>query len=77
METSDKKKHDFLQAVITICNEKVQKKREGDTRRRIEKAKVTARLDEKIEAGRKVHKKKRYRVEGKLDAARERKRLRG
>ena len=77
MDKSDKKKHNFLQAINTIRNEKVQKKKEGDARRRIEKAKVTARIEEKIEVARKANKKKRYRAEGKLEADRERKRLRG
>ena len=77
MEKSEKKKHAFLQAVNTIRNEKVQKKKEGNIRRRAAKAKVDARLDEKIEAGRKIVKKRRYRSEGKIEASRERKRLRG
>jgi len=77
MDKSEKKKHAFLSALNTIRNEKVQKKKEGNIRKRIEKAKVDARVEEKIEAGRKIHKKRRYRSEGKMEATRERKRLRG
>lgn len=77
MEKSEKKKHSFIQAINTIRNEKVKKKKEGNIRRRVEKAKVTARIEKKIEDGRKVIKKRRYRTEGKIEAHREKKRLRG
>ena len=77
MDSSEKKKYTFLQAVNTIRNEKVAKKKEANTKRRIERAKVNARKEEKIAAARKVNMKRKYRAEGKIEAARERKKLRG
>ena len=77
MDASEKKKHSFLQAVNTIRNEKVAKKRESNARRKAERAKEQAKTDERIEAARKINMKRKYRAEGKIQAARERKRLRG
>jgi len=77
MDADEKKKHSFLQAVNTIRNEKVAKKRVSNAKRRVEKAKVNAKKTEAMAEVRKVNLKKRYRAEGKIEAARERKKLRG
>ena len=77
MDASEKKKHAFLQAVNTIRNEKVAKKKESNARRQKERAKVQEREQERMDAARKVNMKRKYRTEGKIQAARERKRLHG
>jgi len=77
MDASEKKKFTFIQAVNTIRNEKVAKKKEGNARRRVEKARANAKKEEMIAAARKANLKRKYRAEGKLEAAKERKRLRG
>lgn len=77
MDASEKKKHAFLQAVNTIRNEKVAKKKESNARRQKERTKVQEREQERMDAARKVNMKRKYRTEGKIQAARERKRLHG
>mmetsp|Transcript_24553 Transcript_24553/g.36613 ORF Transcript_24553/g.36613 Transcript_24553/m.36613 type:complete len:1220 (-) Transcript_24553:1727-5386(-) len=77
MDKDEKKKYTFLQALSTIRNEKVTKKRAKNAEKRIEKAKQDAKKEEKLEAIRKVQQKRKYRTEGKLATAREAKRLRG
>mmetsp|Transcript_33925 Transcript_33925/g.74425 ORF Transcript_33925/g.74425 Transcript_33925/m.74425 type:complete len:1184 (-) Transcript_33925:107-3658(-) len=77
MDAQEKKKYSFMQAVNTIRNEKVAKKKIKNADRRLEKAKHDARKEEKLEAVSKANKKRKYRIEGKISAARERKRLRG
>lgn len=77
MEADEKKKYTFLQSVNTIRNEKRAKRKVKNAERRVEKAKESAKLEEKLEASRKARKRAHYRAEGKIDAAREQKRLRG
>ncbi len=77
MDASEKKKYTFIQAINTIRNEKVTKKRESNAKRRIEKARENAKKEEKLAAVRKANMKRKYRAEGKIEAARERKRLHG
>lgn len=77
MDADEKKKYTFMQAVNTIRNEKVAKKKTKNAERRVEKAKEDARKEAKLDAVRKANKKRQYRIDGKIAAARERKRLRG
>ena len=77
MDSSEKKKYTFLQAVNTIRNEKVAKKKESNARRQEKRAKENAKKAEMLEEVRKANMKRKYRTEGKIQAARERKRLRG
>lgn len=77
MDADEKKKYTFMQAVNTIRNEKVAKKKTKNAERRVEKAKEDARKEAKLDAARKANKKRQYRIDGKIAAARERKRLRG
>jgi len=77
MDADEKKKYTFLQAVNTIRNEKIAKKKESNTNRRLERAKEEAKKEEKLAAARKANMKRKYREEGKMEAARERKKHRG
>lgn len=77
MDSDEKKKYSFIQAVNSIRNEKVAKKKEGNAKRRVEKARANAKKEAILDAVRKANMKKRYRAEGKIEAARERKKLRG
>jgi ribosome biogenesis protein BMS1 len=77
MDSSEKKKYSFLQAVNTIRNEKVAKKKESNARRQVERAKVNEKTEERIAAATKINMKRKYRTDGKIQAARERKRLHG
>ena len=77
MDTQEKKKYAFMQAINTIRNEKVEKNKTKNAERRHEKAKQDAKKNEKIDEARKIRKKREYRKDGKIEAARERKRLRG
>ena len=77
MDASEKKKYTFLQAVNTIRNEKVAKKRESNAQRKVVKARENAKKEEKLAAVRKANLKRKYRAEGKIEAARERKRVHG
>ena len=77
MDADEKKKYTFLQAVNSIRNEKVSKRKESNARRQLERAKENAKKEEAIAAARKVNLKRKYRAEGKIQAARERKRLHG
>merc|ERR1712038_27539 len=77
MDASEKKKYSFIQAVNTIRHEKVAKKKEGNAKRRVEKAKENAKKEEMMAAVRKANLKRKYRAEGKIAAAKERKRLKG
>eukprot|EP00566_Odontella_aurita_P003905 CAMPEP_0113565530 /NCGR_PEP_ID=MMETSP0015_2-20120614/22227_1 /TAXON_ID=2838 /ORGANISM="Odontella" /LENGTH=1263 /DNA_ID=CAMNT_0000467735 /DNA_START=127 /DNA_END=3914 /DNA_ORIENTATION=- /assembly_acc=CAM_ASM_000160 len=77
MDSSERKKHAFVAAVNAIRNEKTSKKKVRNAERRAEKAKDDAKTQERIDAARKVNKKREYRADGKMMAARERKRMRG
>lgn len=76
MDSNEKKQAAFLQALNTIRNEKRTKKKETKAQRKIEKAKETAKFEEKIAAGRKANQKRKYRADGKIESARERKKMR-
>jgi len=75
MDSNEKRQAAFLQALNTIRNEKRTKKKETKAQRKIEKAKETAKLEEKIAAGRKANQKRKYRADGKIESARERKKM--
>lgn len=74
MESSEKKKFTFLQAVNTIRNEKVKVRKEKKRESNLEKAKKNAKKDVAIDAARKVNLKRRYRAEGKKEKFQEAKR---
>ena len=77
MEKDEKKKLTFMQALNTIRNEKVSIRKEKKVQKNIEKAKKNSKTDEAKEIARKTNKKRQYRAEGKRDAFREKKRLKG
>ena len=77
MDSGEKKKYSFIQAVNTIRNEKVAKKRQNNAKRRVVKARENAKKEEIMSAVRKANLKRKYRAEGKIEAAQERKKLRG
>ena len=77
MDASEKKKYTFLQAVNTIRNEKVAKKKDSNAKRQVQRLKDKEKRDEKFEAIKKVNLKRKYRTEGKVEAARDRKRVHG
>eukprot|EP00559_Dactyliosolen_fragilissimus_P005247 CAMPEP_0184860234 /NCGR_PEP_ID=MMETSP0580-20130426/5164_1 /TAXON_ID=1118495 /ORGANISM="Dactyliosolen fragilissimus" /LENGTH=1209 /DNA_ID=CAMNT_0027357269 /DNA_START=139 /DNA_END=3768 /DNA_ORIENTATION=- len=77
MDSLEKKKYTFMQAVNTIRNEKILKKKDINATRKLEREKKMAREEEKIAMARKANLKRKYRTEGKIEAARERKKLRG
>mmetsp|Transcript_28798 Transcript_28798/g.44026 ORF Transcript_28798/g.44026 Transcript_28798/m.44026 type:complete len:1176 (+) Transcript_28798:155-3682(+) len=77
MDADEKKKYTFLQAVSTIRNEKVTKRRETNAIKMAKKEKQNAKKEEAIMAYKKANIKKRYREEGKIKAAQDRKRLKG
>ncbi|KAL9178696.1 hypothetical protein ACHAXT_003827 [Thalassiosira profunda] len=77
MEADEKKKYTFVQAVNTIRNEKRAKRKEKNAERRLAKSKEQAKQEEKLEASRKARKRAKHRADGKIEAAQERKRLRG
>lgn len=74
MDSAEKKKYTFLQALNTIRNEKVKIRKQKKEERKSEVAKKTAKKDEAIAAARKINKKRQYRAEGKRDKQRESKR---
>ena len=77
MDASEKKKYSFIQAVNTIRNDKVIKRKQKNAERFAEKEKKNAKNEEKFAAIRKANKKREYRAEGKRDAVRMAKKLRG
>jgi ribosome biogenesis protein BMS1 len=77
MDAKEKKQFSFVQAVNSIRNEKVAKKKEGNAKRRVIKARENAKKEELRAIARKANMKRKYRAEGKIEAAQERKRLRG
>lgn len=77
MDAEEKKKYTFLQAVNTIRNEKVKKRRETNAKKQEERAKVNARKQALLDESRKANMKRKYRAEGKIEEARKRKALRG
>ena len=77
MDSNEKKKYTFLQAVNTIRNEKVAKKKESNAKRSVIKMKENAKKQEIYDAVKKINMKRKYRTEGKIDAARDRKRVHG
>lgn len=70
MDASEKKKYSFIQAVNTIRNDKVIKRKQKNAERFAEKEKKNAKNEEKFAAIRKANKKREYRAEGKRDAVR-------
>ena len=77
MDATEKKKHAFLEAINTVRNEKISKKRVKNAQRRVERAKEGAKKEERMAAVQKANKKRQYRSEGKMAGARDRKKSRG
>ena len=77
MEKDEKKKHTFIQALNTIRKEKKAIRKASKLERNAVKERQNAKKTKAIEEARKLNKKRRYRAEGKADAARERKRAKG
>jgi len=77
MDTNEKKRYTFLQALNTIRNDKVAKRKESKERSLHEKEKLNAGKEAKLEASRKANMKRKYRAEGKMEATREWKKTRG
>jgi len=74
MDTAEKKKFTFLQALNTIRNEKVKIRKQKKEESKLEKAKKNAKKEEALAAARKANKKRQYRAEGKKEKMREAKR---
>lgn len=74
MESSEKKKYAFLQALNSIRNEKVKIRKDKREAKKIDQSKKNAKKEEALLAARKVAKKRQYRAEGKRDKAKEAKR---
>ena len=77
MDASEKKKYSFIQAINTIRNEKVVKRKECNARRLQKREKTNLKNEEKFAGIKKANKKREYRAEGKRDASRAAKKLRG
>jgi len=77
MDADEKKKYTFMQAINTIRNEKLSIRKESSRRRQVERKKQDLKKAEMFEAVKKADKKKRYRTEGKIQEARQRKKVRG
>jgi len=75
MDTAEKKKYTFLQALNTIRNDKVTIRKQKKTERNVESAKKNAKKAEALDEIRKVKRKMKFRAEGKLDKQRQAKRL--
>ena len=75
MDSSEKKKYTFLQALSTIRNEKVKLRKEKKAERMLNVAKKNAKQDEARAAISRANKKRQYRAEGKRDKVREAKRI--
>ena len=76
-EKDEKKKYTFMQALNTIKNDKVKKRKEKNTERMAAKAKERAKVDEFFKESMAAKNKKRHRNEGKESKAREQKKSRG
>ena len=77
MESSERKKLAFIQALNTIRKEKVKIRRDRNEERLAEKAKKTAKLEEALEPIRQANKKRKYRAAGKLQKMRDAKIAKG
>lgn len=75
MESGEKKKYTFLQALNTIRNEKVKIRKEKKEERKLEVAKKNAKKEEALSEVRKAKRKMQYRAQGKLEKYREAKRM--
>jgi ribosome biogenesis protein BMS1 len=74
LESSEKKKLSFVQALNTIRKEKVKIRKEKKEEKKVEKAKKLAKQEAILEPIRQANKKRKYRAEGKRDKARDSKR---
>lgn len=74
MESNEKKKYTFLQALNSIRNEKVKIRKEKKEAKRIDQSKRNAKKEEALLAHRKAAKKRQYRADGKREKAKEAKR---
>jgi len=74
MESDEKKKYTFLQALNSIRNEKVKIRKDKKEAKRVDQSKQNAKKEEALLAARKVAKKRQYRAEGKRDKGKESKR---
>ena len=77
MDTAEKKKYTFLQALNTIRNDKVTIRKQKKAERKVESTKKNAKKEEALDEIRKVKRKMKFRAEGKLDKQRQAKRLKG
>lgn len=77
MDAAEKKKYTFVQAINTIRNEKIAVRKQSNMKRKVEKDKETAKKMERLDAVKKANKKRQHRSDGKIQAARDKKRLRG
>ena len=75
MDTAEKKKYTFLQALNTIRNDKVKIRRQKKEERKLESSKKNAKKEEALNEIRKVKRKMKFRADGKRDKQREAKRL--
>ncbi len=76
LETSEKKKFSFIQALNTIRKEKTTKRKEANTERREKREKQNAKQEEVLADMRKAVKRQRYREKGKTEAMANAKRMR-
>ena len=77
MEKDEKVRHAFMQALGTLRNDKVKKRKESNLVRKEKKMKEVAKNDDNFKDVRQALAKKRHRSDGKEVAARERKKSRG
>jgi ribosome biogenesis protein BMS1 len=75
MDSAEKKKYTFLQALNTIRNEKVKIRKQKKEERKLDVTKKNAKKEDALELIRKVKRKMKYRADGKRDKQRESKRL--
>jgi ribosome biogenesis protein BMS1 len=73
MESDERKKVTFMQALNTIRKEKVSIRKTRNAERKVEKARKNAKKVEAMAEARKINKKRQYRAEGKQDKFREKK----
>ena len=76
MDSAEKRKYTFLQALNTIRNEKVKIRKQKKEDRKLDQAKKNSKTEEALAVARKANKKRQYRAEGKREKQLEAKRSR-
>ena len=76
MEPEERRKVAFIDALNSLRNEKKKIRKAKRDEKRLEKSKEQAKVSEVLDAARKASKKRQYRAEGKVEKAREAKRIR-